>query len=230
MSPFDDPLTLALLMHTDALGVPEFGTPFVREIIDKVNPQSFSDFVEILGLSKGKNARLDNADVHHSFPKAQAVEYTMMAFRIAWFKAHYPLAFYSVYFEVVAGHASYYMTGGPSALSDMIEELHQKKRNNELSVMEEGLLTVLAVGMEFYKYGFSMSKAHVSTSEATAYVLGDECLTPPLVSIPHVGDSVAAGIVEERALAPFLSAEDCIMRLRARGISQPLCDELRGLF
>ena len=30
------------------------------------------------------------------FPKAHAVAYTMMAFRIAWFKAHHPEAFYTV--------------------------------------------------------------------------------------------------------------------------------------
>ena len=77
----DDEATLKLLINADTLGVPEFATPFEREIIKDANPKTVDDLIKII-------------------PKAHAVEYLLMAFRVAWFKAHYPAAFYKVYFEV----------------------------------------------------------------------------------------------------------------------------------
>ena len=40
--------------------------------------------------------------IGYLFPKAHAVAYVMMAFRIAWYKVHEPLAFYATFFSVRA--------------------------------------------------------------------------------------------------------------------------------
>ena len=73
--PFDDPATLSIFSSTKALGVeaeeigskvgtfgvPEFGTRFVRAMLEATHPRTFGDLVRISGLSHGTDVWTNNA-------------------------------------------------------------------------------------------------------------------------------------------------------------------------
>ncbi len=43
------------------VGVPEFGTNFVREMLDTIKPKTYADIIKVSGLAHGTNVWLDNA-------------------------------------------------------------------------------------------------------------------------------------------------------------------------
>lgn len=151
--------------------------------------------------------------IKYMFPKAHAVAYVMMAFRIAWFKVHKPLAFYSAYFSIRAkGFDASCMIRGDAVCLDKIRELQQKESDKTISAAEKDTQTTLEVCHEFYKRGFTFAPMDIYQSDATKFLVTDNGLIPPFTSMPGIGEQAALNIVEERTKGPFLSAEELSVR------------------
>lgn len=155
--------------------------------------------------------------IAYLFPRAHAVAYVMMAFRIAWFKVHKPLAFYSAYFGIRAnGFDASVMTFGDEMVVKKMNELQAKDKR---SGAEEDMLITLEVCHEFYKRGFKFEPINIYKSEVTKFVPTEDGLITPFTALPGVGSAAAQDIVEERKKEKFMSGEDIIMRCSKVGKS-----------
>jgi DNA polymerase-3 subunit alpha (Gram-positive type) len=305
--PLDDAETMSLFSSTKALkltpeqlgsnvgtfGIPEFGTKFVRQMLEDTMPKTFSELVRISGFSHGTDVWLNNAQdlikagtaklseaisarddimvylihkgvapqlafkimegvrkgkgvksedvekmkeknvpdwyiescqkIKYMFPKAHAVAYVMMAFRIAYCKVHHPLAFYASYFSVRAtDFDADLIVRGEAVLRKKLEEFEAK--GNALSAKEKSLQTILEMALEFYLRGFSFTKVDLYASDATRFLIIEKGLMPPLASLQGVGDNAARNMVASRTDKAFSSVED--LRTRAR-VSKTVIDILK---
>ena len=314
--PFNDEKTLSLFSSPDALGItseqlkaavgdkgitvgaiglPEFGTPFVRGMLEDTRPKNFSELVRISGFSHGTNVWLNNArdlitsgkvkleeaistrdDImnylieHHVkpltafkvmenvrkgkglekgnsnnrkeledarvpqwfidsclkisylFPRAHAVAYVMMAFRIAWFKVYEPLAYYAAYFTIRAEGAF----NAAVILRGLASQSAELARINSLphpTAVEKGSATVIEAAAEMYLRGLKFLPIDLNKSSASEFLMEDGALRPPFNCIPALGNTVAKEIVEARREHPFTSKED----LKKRGkVSQSIIDTM----
>ena len=130
--------------------------------------------------------------IAYLFPKAHAVAYVMMAFRIAWFKVHEPLAFYSAYFYRRSQKNSFdaeMMTAGVDEVRRRINDLRQK---DDATANEDSILTTLESVYEFYMRGFDFAPIDLYESSATKFKITDDGkLRPPFVAIAGLGETAA---------------------------------------
>ena len=148
--------------------------------------------------------------IAYLFPKAHAVAYVMMAFRIAWFKVHEPLAFYSAYFyrrSQKGGFDAELMCGGTDAVRRKINELRRKPDRTD---NEDDLLVTMEAVYEFNMRGFSFAPIDLYASDATKFLLTEDGrLRPPFVAVAGLGETAALDLsrCKERA-TPFISIEE----------------------
>ncbi len=290
--PFDEPKVLSLFLGTDALGIgpdaldgcdrgclgiPEFGTEFVMQMLRDTSPKAFSDLVQISGLSHGTDVWLGNAQyyikngdctlstaictrddimtylihmgvengtafnimemvrrgrglteefeeamreagvpewyiesckkIKYMFPKAHAVAYVMMAFRIAYYKVYHPLAYYAAYYGVRANGFDYsVMCRGREELEERMREY--KKRSNELSQKEQDVVRDAKIVQEMYARGFAFAPIDLYKVKAKKFQIIDGQLMPSLSTIEGLGEKAALAVEEEAAKAPFTSRDD----------------------
>lgn len=153
--------------------------------------------------------------IAYLFPKAHAVAYVMMAFRIAWFKVHRPLAFYAAYFSIRAkAFDEKFMCRGIEVVREKIREINEKKnaknRVERPTAVEEDMLVTLEVCYEFYLRGFNFARMDVSKSHAVNFLVDQErnALIPPFTSIAGLGETVGWDIMKNRQGKEFISIEE----------------------
>lgn len=146
--------------------------------------------------------------IKYLFPKAHAVAYVTMAFRIAWFKVHHPLPFYAAYFyrrSQKGGFDAALMTKGMETVKAHISAIDG---NEDATAKDEDLLTTLEVAYEFYLRGFEFLPISVYESDAIHFKIVDGKLLPPFVAISGLGESAAFDLAEGRKGKSFMSIEE----------------------
>lgn len=307
--PQDDPETMKLFSSAEPLGttleelgcdvgsigIPEFGTTFVRGMLMETRPTTMDELLRISGLSHGTDVWLGNArdmvlggvatlsevictreDIMHTimnmggeasisfktmesvrkgrglteemeknltalhapdwfvnslrkikylFPRAHAAAYVMMSFRTAYYKVHYPLAFYSVYFTARADAFDVEAaSGGEERVLKNIKAIAAKGKAAEQK--EQDLLSILEVVYEMNRRGIALLPIDLYRSHATKFLIEDGALRPPLSSIAGVGTNAAEGIGAARDGTAFTSVEDFRARTKA---NSAVVEKLRAL-
>ncbi len=149
--------------------------------------------------------------IKYMFPKAHAAAYVMMAWRIAWCKINYPLAYYAAYFSIRASAFDYeIMCQGRERLEYYMADY--KRRSDTLSKKEQDTLKDMKSVQEMYARGFEFLKVDIYRAEAHKFQIIDGKLMPALSTIDGLGDKAADQLVEAAAQGPFLSRDDLRQR------------------
>ncbi len=317
--PLDDPGVMSLFQSTEALGIkpsdiggcpvgclgiPEFGTDFVIQMVVDTKPQTLSDLIRISGLSHGTDVWLNNAQdlilsgqatistaictrddimtylinkgmdseesftimervrkgtvakgkckewpdfkkdmtehgvpdwyigscekIKYMFPKAHAAAYVMMAYRIAYCKINYPLAYYAAYFGIRADAFSYeLMCQGKEQLNFYIKDYERRK--DSLSKKEQDTLKDMRIVQEMYARGFEFVPIDIYKAKASRFQIVDGKLMPPLSSIEGMGDKAAEAVEAASEQGPYLSRDDFRQRTKVSKTVIDLMNDL-GLF
>ncbi len=303
--PLDDKGVISLFHDTSALGItpddiggcpvgclgiPEFGTDFVIQMVVDTKPQTLSDLIRISGLSHGTDVWLNNAQelirsgkatistaictrddimtylinkgmdseqsftimervrkgavakgkckewpqfkedmkahdvpdwyvwscekIKYMFPKAHAAAYVMMAYRIAYCKINYPLAYYGAYFGIRADAFSYeLMCQGKENLNRHIDDYN--RRSSTLSKKEQDTMKDMRLVQEMYARGYEFEPMDIYQAKASKFLIVNGKLMPPLVSIEGMGDKAAEAVEEASKDGPYLSLDDFRQRTKA---------------
>ncbi len=163
--------------------------------------------------------------IKYMFPKAHAAAYVMMAWRIAYCKVFYPLAYYAAFFSIRASGFSYeLMCQGRERLEYHLADY--RKRQDSLSQKEQATLRDMRIVQEMYARGFEFLPIDIYQAKARHFRIVDGKLMPSLSSIDGLGEKAADAIVDAAADGPFLSKEDFRNRTK---VSKTICDLMADL-
>jgi DNA polymerase-3 subunit alpha (Gram-positive type) len=166
--------------------------------------------------------------IKYMFPKAHAAAYVMMAWRIAYCKVFYPLAYYAAYFSIRATAFSYeLMCQGREKLENYMKDY--QKRKDELSKKEQDTYKDMRLVQEMYARGFEFLPLDIYKSEPHHFQIIGGKLLPALNTIEGLGDNAAVAIAEAAKDGPFLSKDDFRDRTKVSKTTIELMSDL-GLF
>lgn len=314
--PLDDPGVMSLFHDTSALGIspddiggcpvgclgiPEFGTDFVVQMVVDTKPRTLSDLIRISGLSHGTDVWLNNAQelirsgkatistaictrddimtylinqgmdseesftimervrkgavakgkckewpdfkkdmtehgipdwyiwsceqIKYMFPKAHAAAYVMMAYRIAYCKINYPLAYYGAYFGIRADAFSYeIMCQGKEKLQYYMDDYN--RRSATLTQKEQATMKDMKIVQEMYARGLEFAPLDIYRAKATKFLIVDGKLMPPFSSIEGMGEKAAEAVEEAAKGGPYLSKDDFRQRTK---VSKTVIDYMANL-
>ena len=149
--------------------------------------------------------------IKYMFPKAHAAAYVTMAFRIAWFKVHHPMAYYATYYTVRADDFdSDIMIHGKDKVKNKMRELDMQ--GNAISTKDKNVYSILEIVLEMYERGIKFLPIDLYKSHSTKFIVEEDGIRPPLNSIPGLGTVAAEGIQTAKQDGKFM----CIDELQQR--------------
>ena len=161
--------------------------------------------------------------IKYMFPKAHAAAYVMMAFRVAYFKVHYPIDFYIAYFTVRADlFDAAIMAQGDEFLMNEMRRLEQKQ--NDWSATEKSVYTICEICHEMYQRGIEFLPADLYKSDAFKFQKVDGKILLPINAFQGVGDAAAQSIMDARKDGEFMSIDD--LKTRAK-LTKTVIETLR---
>ncbi len=164
--------------------------------------------------------------IKYMFPKAHAAAYVMMAWRIAWFKVNYPLAYYTAFFSIRASAFDYKsMCLGKEHLEECMEKL-QKLDKNEQTAKVKDTLRDMKIVQEMYARGIEFMPIDIYRADAERFQIIDGKIMPSFASLQGMGEKAAADLQAAAKSGTFTSRED----IRTRGkVSKSLVDDMQEL-
>ena len=166
--------------------------------------------------------------IKYMFPKAHAAAYVMMAWRIAYCKVNYPLAYYAAYFSIRASAFSYeLMCQGKAHLEKNMADY--KRRADSLSKKEQDTAKDMKVVQEMYARGFEFVPIDIFRAQSRLFQIDGDKIMPSLNSIDGLGEKAADAIVEAAKDGPFLSKDDFRDRTKVSKTVVELMDSLHLL-
>ena len=164
--------------------------------------------------------------IKYMFPKAHAVAYVMMSWRVAYFKLYYPLAYYAAYFSIRADDFSYeVMCQGEDHLDTVLEE-YKAMDKNAMSATEKGLLKDMKIVKEMYARGFDFMPLDIYRAKADRFQIIDGKIMPSFLSIDKMGESAAFQMEKAAQGGRFLSQQELKDRAKVSGTVIEKMEEL----
>jgi DNA polymerase-3 subunit alpha (Gram-positive type) len=152
--------------------------------------------------------------IKYMFPKAHAAAYVMMAYRIAYCKVNYPLAYYGAFFSIRADAFSYeIMCQGKEHLQRYLDDYYS--RSNTLTKKEQDTLRDMRIVQEMYARGYEFLPIDIYRSKASRFQIVDGKLLPPFTSIDGMGEKAAEAVEEAAKGGKYLSKDDFRERTKA---------------
>ena len=163
--------------------------------------------------------------IKYMFPKAHAAAYMIAALRLAWYKVHYPAAYYAAYFTVRGEDIDAAICmGGLEAVKATFSAI--KAKGKEASAKENATFTILQIVNEMMERGIEFLPIDFYKSKSSVYTLEDGKIRLPFASIPGVGGAAADALEVAAAKQKYISIEDI---QQSSGVSKSVIEALEEL-
>ncbi|HIT70330.1 MAG TPA: PolC-type DNA polymerase III [Candidatus Scatovivens faecipullorum] len=172
------------------------------------DPEKWAEYVKMMQEHDVPDWYIKSCEkIKYMFPKAHAAAYVTNAFRIAWFKVHKPMAYYTAYYTIRADEFdSECMIFGKEKVKAKMKEIDNA--GNAATVKDKNMYSILEIVLEMYERGIKFLPIDLYKSHSTKFLMEEDGIRPPLNSIPGLGTIAAEGIYKARLEEPFECIED----------------------